>query len=167
MNNFEHSPGRMLFSTTMSAKARLGFGATSTLPLLAPYELLIKPAWVDIPGLAWLFAFVVSLGAITVSILLLLVAIFGLNQRVEFKAATKTIRVTELHLMQRQREFKYPFSDVAQIEVICHDWSENPSTYEIRLTPVTGKPFSFGDFSKRVDAESVVTSLNTMVEHRL
>ena len=94
------------------------------MPLLAPYELLIKPAWTDIPSLAWLFVFVISLGAIVVSILLLLVAIFGLNRRVEFNAATKTIRVTESHLLQRQRELKCPFSDVVPSAAI--EFPQNP-----------------------------------------
>jgi hypothetical protein len=154
----------MVFSTTMSVKARLGFGIASTLPFLAPYELLIKPAWTDIPSLAWLFAFVVSLGAIAVSILLLLVAIFGMNRLVEFNATSKTIRITESHLMQRKQEFKYSFADVAQIEVISHDWTEGPSTYEIRLMLNKGKPFAFGDFSKGVDAESALSSLKAMIE---
>jgi hypothetical protein len=111
----------MLFSTTMSIKARLGFGVVSALPLLAPYELLIKPAWTDFLSLASLFPAIISLGAIALSILLLLVAIFGINRRVEFDATAKTIRVTESHLIQRQREFNYSFSEVNQIEVICHD----------------------------------------------
>jgi len=154
----------MLFSTMMSSKARLGFGLAATLPLIAPYELLIKPAWTEILNLFWLFAFIVSLGAMSVSVLLLLVAIFGLNQRVEFDASTHTIHVADSHLLQRKREIQYSFSDVAGIEVISHDWTDGPSTYEISLTPKAGKPFTFGDFSKQHDAESVRSSLIAMVK---
>lgn len=162
VNYSEQLSGRMVFSTAISLKARLAFGVAATLPLLAPYELLIKPVWTDTPSPAWLFAVIISLGAIAVSIFLLLVAIFGINRRVEFDAKAKTIRVTESHLMQRQRECNYPFSEITQLEIVCHDWSDGPSTYKIRLTPSAGKPFAFGDFASRIDAESALSSLCAM-----
>jgi len=101
----------MVFSTTMSVKARLGFGLAATLPLLAPYNLLIKPVWADTPSLAWFFFLVVGLGAMAVSVLLFLVAIYGINRRVEFDDTAKVIRVTESHLVQRQRNFTFSFGD--------------------------------------------------------
>lgn len=148
----------------MSVKARLGFGLAATLPLLVPYNLLFTHVWADIPSLASLFAVVASLGAIAVSVLLLLVAVFGINRRVEFDAAAMTIRVTESHLIQRQRKLIYSFDEVTQLEVVCHDWTDGPSTYEIRLTPTTGRPFTFGNFSSRGDAESALSSLRALVE---
>lgn len=154
----------MVFSTTMSVKARVGFGLVAILPLLAPYKLLIKTVWADIPGLTWLFFIIISLGAISVTVLLFLVAVYGINRRVEFDDISRTIRVTESHLMQRQRKFNYRFLEVAQLEVVCHDWSDGPSTYEIRLTTNTGMSFTFGDFSSRVDAETTLSSLRAMIE---
>ena len=153
----------MVFSTTMSVKARLGFGFTAAMPLLAPYQLLIEPAWDVIPSLAWLFAVIVSLGAFAVTVLLLLVAILGINRKVVFDDSTRTIYVTESHLVQKERRFKYSFAEVVQLGVVSHDWSDGPSTYELRLTPTTGKAISFGDFSSRVDAESTLSSLRTMI----
>jgi len=153
----------MVFSTTMSAKARLGFGLVAALPLLAPYNLLVKPDWAGTPGLTLLFAVAVSLGAVAVSVLLLLVAIFGINRRVEFNPIAKTVHVSESHLMQSKREIDFRFAEIAQLELVCHDWSDGPSTYEIRLTPSVGKPFAFGDFSSHASAESTLASLRTIV----
>jgi hypothetical protein len=147
----------------MSFKARLGFAAASTLPLLAPYQLWIQPAWTDIPSAAWLFAVAIGLGAIMVSVLLVLVAVFGLNRQVEFDVISRTIRVTESHLLHRPREHGYSFADVVKLEVICHDWSDGPSSYQIRLTPKTGKPLDFGRFEKRLDADSIRSSLQALL----
>jgi hypothetical protein len=163
MKTFEQSPGRMVFSTTMSSKARLGFCAVSLVPLLAPYELLVKPGWTDVPNLAWAFSLVVSLGAAAVSAILLLVAILGINRRVEFNAVSGTIRIAESHLLKRRQERELPFFEVAGIELVSHDWSDGPSTYDLRLVPKAGKAFAFGDFSKRADAETVLASLKAMV----
>jgi len=157
----------MVFSTAISSTVRLALGIVATLPLLAPYELLIKPVWTDTPSPAWLFAVIISLGALAVSIVLLLVAIFGINRRVEFDATAKTIRVTESHLMQRQRECIYPFSEITQLEVVCHDWTDGPSTYKICLTPSAGKPSAFGDFASRIDAESTLSLLRAMIGRTL
>ena len=154
---------QLVFTTTMSTKARIGFGLAALLPCLAPYNLLIRPSWADTSSVAFLFAAVISLGAIAVSVLLLLVAIFGVNRRVEFDTASKAVLVTESHLLQRTREVKYPFPDVVHLEVVSHDWSDGPSTYDIHLTPRTGKPFAFGDFSSRVKAEDTASSLRSII----
>ena len=167
LNCDEHLPPEMVFSTTMSVKARLGFGLVAALPLLAPYDLLVKPDWTGTPYLALLFAIAVSLGAVAVSLLLLLVAIFGIDRRVEFNPISKTVHVSESHLLQGKRDFDYSFAEIAQLELVCQDWSDGPSTYEIRLTPNAGKPFSFGGVSSRESAESILTSLRTIVGRTL
>jgi hypothetical protein len=167
MNSFERLQERMVFSTTESIKTRLVVGIAAILPLLAPYQLLIKPVWTEVPSIARLFAVVISLGAIAVSVLLFLIATFGINRQVEFNAADKTIRVTESHLMQRKGRFEHSFDGVKQIEVICHDWSDGPSTYKLRLTPHSGRSFDFGDFSTRTDAKSVHSSLCTLLGRSL
>ena len=153
----------MVFSTPMSVKARLGSGFASVLPLWAPYKLFIKPVWDVIPNLMWLFAMFVSLGAFAVTVLLLLVAIFGITRKVVFDESTRIIYVTESHLVKKECRSKYAFAEVAQLGVISHDWSDGPSTYELQLTLSTGKVISFGDFSSQADAESTLSSLCTMI----
>lgn len=147
----------------MSRKARLGFGLAGILPLLAPYNLLLKPAWGNALGFSLLFTFVVSLGATAVAVLLLLVAIYGINRRVEFDKSAEVVRVLESNLLQRAREVNYAFADIAQLELVYHDWSTGPSTYEICLTPRTGKPFAFGNFSSRVDVEATLSMLRGVI----
>lgn len=163
VNNFDRLQERTVFSTTESIKARLAIVIAAMLPLLAPYQLLIKPVWSEISSIAWLFAFIISLGAITVSALLLLAAVFGINRQVEFNATDKTIRITESHLLQKKQKFEYAFDDIKEIEVVCHDWSDGPPTYKLCLTPNSGHTFDFGSFSTRTDAESVLSSLRTLL----
>jgi hypothetical protein len=154
----------MQFSTTMSNKARLGLCAASALPLLAPYELLIKPAWSNYLSWAWLFAATISLCALAVSTMLLLTATMGISRRVQFDTEAKMVRVTESSLILRPRVFTYSFLQVGEIEVLCNDWSDGPSTYELRLAPGAGKPFTFGYFIMRVDAEATLCKLNALME---
>ncbi len=163
MNHLKQSPEQMVFSTTMSAKARIGFGIAALFPLLAPYNLLIRHSWSGTPTLAFLIAAVVSIGAIIVSVLLLLVAIFGINRRVEFDTTAKTIHVAESHLLQSRRDVYFPFYDIVQLELVCHDWSDGPSTYDLRLISQNGKSFAFGDFSSRVEAETTASTLRAIM----
>ena len=60
----------------------------------------------------------------------------------------------------------YSFAEVTELEIVCHEWSDGPSTYKIRLTPCAGKPFVFGDFSSRIDTKSALSSLGTMVTNK-
>lgn len=152
-----------VFTTTMSAKARTLFALAGVVPLLAPYELLIRPDWPDMLSIAWVLSALVSLGALVVTALLLGVAVFGLNRRVEFDATGRVVLVTDAHLLRRPRMLKLPFADVAGVEVVCHDWSDGPSTYELRLIPAIGKVVDFGNFTSRKKAESIRTGLLSLL----
>lgn len=147
----------------MSARARTLFALAGAVPLLAPYELLIRPDWPDMLSIAWMLSALVSLGALVVTALLLGVAVFGLNRRVEFDAIGRVVRITDAHLLLRPRTLRLPFTGVAGIEVVCHDWSDGPSTYELRLIPADGKVVDFGDFASRKEAESVRAELLTLI----
>ncbi len=152
-----------VFTTTMSARARTLFALAGAVPLLAPYKLLIRPDWPDMLSIAWMLSALVSLGALAVTALLLGVAVFGLNRRVEFDATGRVVLVTDAHLLLRPRTLRLPFAGVTGIEVVCHDWSDGPSTYELRLTPADGKVVDFGGFTSRKEAESVRAELLTLV----
>ncbi len=155
-----------VFTTTMSAKARTLFALAGVVPLLAPYELLIRPDWPDMLSIAWVLSALVSLGALAVTALLLGVAVFGLNRRVEFDATGRVVLVTDAHLLLRPRTLRLPFADVADVEVVCHDWSDGPSTYELRLIPASGKAVDFGNFTSRKEAESIRTGLLSLLTPR-
>lgn len=165
MSSAKYAPGQFVFSTTMSSKARVGFALAALLPLLVPYKLLIKTSWDNVSGLWLLFATIVSLGAIAVTVGLFLVALLGINRQVEFDEATRTVRVSESHLLQRVREVNFPFADIARLEIICHDWTTGPSTYELQMSPRSGKPIAFGDFSSRGEAEAALSSLRSLAEN--
>lgn len=149
----------MIFSTSMSTTARVLFALAGIVPLLAPYELLVRPDWPDALSIAWVLAALVSLGALAVTVLLLCVAVFGLDQRVEFHVKDRMVQVTTAHLLVRPRTVCISFPYVAGINVVCHDWSDGPSTYDLRLTSADGTAIDFGDFRSMHEAESVRSSL--------
>jgi len=159
VKRFRTAQGNAVLSTTMSARARTLFGLAATLPLLAPYELLLRPDWPDKLSMAWVLCALVSLGALAVTVLLAGVAVFGLNRQVEFVVNDGVVRVTDRHLLMRARTTRVPFADATALEVISHDWSDGPSTYDLRLMPGSGKGIDFGDFATRQEAESVRAEL--------
>lgn len=146
----------------MSGRARAGFALIAALPLLAPYELMVRPDWSDAHGVAWGIALLVSLGAMGVSAFLLLVAVMGLNRRVVFDPAVRKVAATESHLLQLPRTRVMSFADLSGVAVICHDWSDGPSTYELELRPRNGAVVRFGEFSTRAEAEAVRDELAAM-----
>lgn len=45
------------------------------------------------------------------------------------------------------------------VEVVCHDWSDGSSTYELRPIPASGKAVDFGNSTSRKEATAARTEL--------
>ena len=74
----------------MPAGWRLLFALLSLVPLLAPYELLVRVEWNDYFHPFFLLAAIVSAGAVAVSVFFLFSAAAGLTSRMRFDRARST-----------------------------------------------------------------------------
>ena len=76
-------------------------------PLLAPYQLIFQPDWEDFFNVFFLFAAVISLGALAVSAFFVWAAIAGLNTVLRFdkEAGTFTYSIDAPILQLRTEEF--------------------------------------------------------------
>lgn len=151
----------IVFEASLPPAARLGFGLTAALALVAFWNLLLR---LPLP-----FLVIAGLASAAVATWMLLIALFGINRRVELDSVTRTVLVTESHLMSRTRTYRYAFTEVAHLEVCYHDWADGPSTYSIQLTPCStlGKPVKFGFFSTRPNAEDALVHLREMIRRSM
>ncbi len=163
MASIEQTTDKLEFKSSLSPLARLLFLLFGLIPLLAPYELLIKPAWTGRINIVMLFFLVISLGAIMVSLFFIAAALLGRSQHLQFDASNRVIRYRFKTAIHPFREVRYDFSQIEALELKATEWDSRPDTYAITMKIRDQPDLTFGDFSSRSEVEHCLAVLEEMV----
>lgn len=128
-------------------------------PLLAPYELLIRTKWEDLFNLFFLVALFISLGALFVSAFFIFFALAAYNRRLVFDRANRSLTYGTSHVLQPYRECHYAFDQLVSVDVEAHDSSDGPQTYSLRLEARDGSRFGIGYFNDRAQVDGLRDSI--------
>jgi hypothetical protein len=139
----------------MRTRVRLLFAALALIPLLAPYELLVAARWEWSLHPVFLFAVLVSAGAVAVSALLLYAAVAGLSSRMVFDVGAGMFRYTAGAPAVKRHTRVQPLADVRGVEVGMRDWSDGSPSYHLRITMVDGTVFTSGASWSREEIEAI------------
>jgi hypothetical protein len=123
------------------------------LPLLAPYQLLIETGWQIYLNLFFLFALLVSMGAMAVSAFFIFFALAAYSRRMVIDHQNHRVVYGDSHVFRPYRERSYPFEELASVEIDIHDWSDGPPSFSLTLRPKGNHEFSIGYFDQRAQAE--------------
>jgi hypothetical protein len=135
---------------------RFFFLLIALIPLLAPYELIMRPDWQSYLNIPFLFALVVSLGALLVSGLLMWAAIAGLDSKLRLDRHSQTLTHASRSLVLPWRTSRYPLSAVSSLEIEEHDWSDGDPTYSIVALLTDGTQLTSGSSRSREELEAIV-----------
>jgi len=113
-------------------------------PLIAPYELLVTPAWTASRHPAFVFALLVSLGAMCVSGLLWYAAFAGLEERMVIDVRASRLAWTARAPLVAVRSVILPFDAIRCVDVVRHEWSEGADTFSIRIVSTDGRRIESG-----------------------
>jgi hypothetical protein len=123
--------------------------------LLAPYELILRPAWQDYRTLVFLLAAGISVGALAVSALLVWAALAGLSSTLRFDRARGVLTYTSGAPIVRWRTHRRPIGDIAYVQVEEHDWSDGAPSYSFRAHMADGSEFRSGSSWSREEIEDI------------
>mgnify|MGYP001116828308 CR=1 FL=1 len=141
--------------STLPIGKRILFVLAGLIPLLAPYELIIRPNWQGYLNIPFFFVLIVSIGALLVSALLFWGAIAGLNSRLRLDRISQTafhsINAPILPWQTRQ----YPLSAIRSIDVEEREWSEGEPTYSIVASLVDGTKLKAGVSFSREEMQAI------------
>jgi hypothetical protein len=137
----------------MHTGTRVFFGLIALIPLLAPYELILKTRWQNLWNLFFVFSAVICLGALALSAFLLWAALAGLSTRLVFDREGRTFTVTQFSPLIRPRPAIYALSAIQSITVDQHDWSDSAPDFSLLVTLTNGQKFSSGTSSSRAEIE--------------
>jgi hypothetical protein len=151
--------GGIEFRSHLSPAVRALILIGGMLPLLAPYDLVLKPlSRGGLGAVGWFFV-LLSAGAVALSLLAFAGALFSLSQRLRFDRRDGVIVYGFEAALLRYRERRFPFSAVEALDIKRHQWSDDPASFNLVLRLKGFRDIEFGGFAQRVDAELYLTLL--------
>jgi hypothetical protein len=163
MVTIKRSTNKLEFIGFLSPIARGVFLLFGLIPLLAPYELLIKPAWNGRVSIVTLPFIVISLGAVSVSTFFITAAFLGRNQHFQFDASNRTVKYRFNSVLYPIHEESYDFSQIETIAIEVNEWDSRPDSYDICLKIRGKREFKLGAFLSLQDAEQYLAELKNIL----
>jgi hypothetical protein len=143
----------------MSPGQRLLLGGLSLVPLMAPYELLVKVHWGGSAGPVLWVAAIVSLGAIAVTGLLLFSALAGLSSRMIFDKRAGRLIYSASALVVRPWVRDFPIGAIARVETAIREWSDGDPSYSLRVVLTDGERLRSGSSWSRAEIDAIQVRL--------
>lgn len=141
-------PDRLEVHSPMRAGMRVFLALIALFPLLAPYELILRVDWREYVSPFFLFAALISAGAIALSAILLFAAIAGLSSAMVFDKRSKTFTYSATSPVIRLSQTR-SLSAIHEVGVGVHDWSDGAPTHSLRVTLADGTAFESGSSTSR------------------
>lgn len=142
---------------------RLLFVVLALFPLIAPYELVMRPKWQSYLNVPFLFAAALSTGALAVSAFLVWAAIAGLNSRLRFDRSAGTLAYTAGAPILRRRTVLCQIDSVDRLEVQRHDWSEGSPSYSLSAIMSDGRSFNSGSSWSQQEVEAIAKRVSSFL----
>jgi hypothetical protein len=165
MDKITGSGQRLSFDKRVHPVIRSGIFLIALLPLLAPYELLLKVRWESFFNPSFFFALLISIIMAAVSAFIMFVALFARNQYVCFDGDGSTLTYGWSDAVRPYRETIYRFEEISEPELETHTWSDSPNSYHILVKTRDGLKISFGDFAAKEQAQQYLAKLAEIISH--
>lgn len=149
------SEGRLEVRSPMRAGMRILLAALALFPLLAPYDLLIRPNWEYYLHPFFLLAAAVSAGAVALSAFLLFASIAGLSSNMVFEESGAKFTYSDRMAFARWTQRSYALGEIRSVEVGVREWSDGAPTYHLRVTTNDGASFESGSSWSRDEIEPI------------
>jgi hypothetical protein len=146
---------RLEIRSPMRPGMRVLIAAVGFVPLLAPYELLIRVNWEHYLNPFFVFAALIAAGATAVSGLFFFAAMAGVSSNMVFDRRAGTFSYSAQAPLVRRNRHVYPLADVRAAEVGMTDWSDGAPTYHLRVTLNDGCVFDSGSSWAREPVEAM------------
>jgi hypothetical protein len=156
---------RLEVTSPMPAGKRLLFSVLALVPLLAPYELLLKPGWESILNPFFGFAAIVSLAAILVSAFLVWAAIAGLESRARFDLRLRTLTTASRAPVAPLTIHTYSLNDLLAVKVETTEWSDGFPSYSLRIETADGRASKLMAGHDKTKVEAVRSQIVRFLSH--
>ncbi len=147
----------------MAVGQRILFLAFALFPLLAPYQLIIRPGWHDLTNPFFLFALVVSVGAVAVSLMLAWAGIAGLSSRIRFDRERGTVTYQTCAPIVPLRTVRRPIGTIVALRTVPHDWTDGSPSFSFVTEMEDGSTFKCGSSWSREEIDGIIAQVSAFL----
>ncbi len=158
---------KVKYESRVNLFQRIFFFSIGLFPLIAPYELIYKVRWTSYFNLFFLFALLISIGAICVAALFIFFSLASYSLRVVVDKKARLVRVIKLSLFKLpvKRVQRISFSEIEVLKIKKFDWSEGPDTYKIIAHLGNGlEEITIGECEDLAKAEAILKLVKTWLK---
>jgi hypothetical protein len=155
---------RLEVRSPMRNGMRVVFALLGFIPLLAPYELLVRVDWQNYLNPFFLLAALISLGAMALSGFLFFAAVAGLSSLMVFDRMTSTFVHSAWAPVVRRTRREYPLSAVQGAEVGVQEWSDSGPSFHLRVALTDGTVIDSASSWLRAEIEAMTDRVNRFLE---
>jgi hypothetical protein len=139
----------------MPVGQRILFLVLALFPCLAPYELIFRIHWDNYWNVFFLFAAVISAGALAVSGFFVWAAIAGLSTQMKFDKRRATFSYSAEAPVLPKRIQHYPLASIAELGIQTHEWSDGAPSYSFKVVLQDRRELSLNAAWSRAEVEAV------------
>ena len=154
------SASRLELRSPMRVRVRVLLAALALVPLIAPYELLVRVRWEHYLNPFFLLAAFISAGATAVSAFLFFAAVAGLSSRMVFDREAAMFTYSQEAPVVRRTKRVHALADVCGVDIGVGEWSDSAPTYHLAVSMSDGTVYASGYSWSREDIESIRVRVN-------
>lgn len=148
----------------VSRGQRVVLFALGLIPLIAPYELLIRPNWQENSfGILFVIALIIGLGALIISGLFFAGALLGTSTRLRFDQTRRRLIIDRRTPLLGQRSAVIPFDEIAALRLEEMTWSEGEPSYALIVQTRGGQTYRMQSSSSKPLMEQTLQKVQAIV----
>jgi hypothetical protein len=146
--------------TRMGLGTRIFIGLLGLVPLIAPYDFLVKARWNSYFNFPFLLVLIVSIGAVFMSAMFVYAAAFSMSIKVTLDQRTQVFRHSSEAPTIRNKTEEHPLSHIQRLEVRETNWSDGPPSYALQFVMEGDKVYEVGPFNSLAEVDQTRDRVN-------
>jgi hypothetical protein len=145
-----------VIQTRMGIGTRIFIGLLGLVPLIAPYDFLVKARWNSYFNFPFLLVLIISIGAVFISAMFVYMAAFSMSIKVTLDRRTQVFRHSSEAPTIRNKTEEHPLSHIQRLDVRETNWSDGPPSYYLQFVMEGNKVYEVGPFNSLAEVDQTL-----------
>ena len=145
-----------VIQTRVGMGTRVFIGLLGLVPLIAPYDFLVKARWNSYFNFLFLLVLIVSIGAVFMSAMFVYAATFATSIKITLDRRAQAFRHSSEAPTIRNKTEEHPLSHIQRLEVRETNWSDGPPSYNLQFVMEGDKVYEVGPFNSLAEVDQIL-----------
>ena len=142
-----------VIQTRVGRGTRIFIGLLGFVPLIAPYDFLVKARWNSYFNFPFLLVLIISIGAVFISAMFVYMATFATSIKITLDRRAQVFRHSSEAPTIRNKTEELPLSHIQRLDVRETNWSDGPPSYNLQFVMEGEKVYEVGPFNSLAEVD--------------